>query len=282
MEDGGMSNVRPVQPLNLPQTPRAPVLDIPQPTFAHVAPRELQVDEKYQRALSERSVKLIMKIVEKWDWAQYKPPIVAKVGEAWHVVDGQHTAIAAATHGGFATIPVMIISAIDTESRARAFVGHNQNRLNVTPIQIFHAAVAAGDPDALTVAQVCERARVTLRATPPSDGRYAAGETMSISALRVLVNRRGAMRAREVLDVLVDAKCAPISSDHIKAIEELLLGEHYKGSIKAADLATVIRDAGAVDSEVTQLAMSKRIARWRAMVIVFANRRTRRGSRATD
>ncbi len=67
-----------------------------------VKPSTLLVDERYQRGLSERSIKLIRKIVSEWDWRAFKPPVVVDVGAGLEVIDGQHTAIGAATHGGMA------------------------------------------------------------------------------------------------------------------------------------------------------------------------------------
>ncbi|WP_424363566.1 hypothetical protein [Methylocystis parvus] len=272
-----MTYLRPIRPLDIGPVDRAPIVESA-PAFGMLSPVELCVDEDYQRGLSERSRRLIAKIVAKWDWARFKPPIVVNVDGAWHIVDGQHTAIAAATHGGIDKIPVMIIGAKDTESRARAFVGHNRDRVAVTPIQIHHAAVAAGDEDALTIEQVCKRAGVTLLPCGSKDGVYEIGATTAISTIRTLVARRGAMGARQALEALVIGECAPIAADDIKAAEELLHGKEYKGTFAVTELGAIFRasrSSGALEPSIIQLAMSKKIPRWRAMVIFLFNRSKR-------
>lgn len=274
-----MTNARrKVRGLDLAHIARAPVCGSV-PTFALMAPAELSIDENYQRGLSERSVKLISKIVAGWDWSRFKPPIVVNVDGEWHVIDGQHTAIAAATHGAIEKIPVVVVDVREATKRANAFVGHNRDRLAVTPLQVFHAAVAAGDEEALTVVQVCERAKVRLLQAPPHDGRYAVGDTMALSTIKRLIDKRGAMAARQTLDVLVSARSAPLSADMIKAVAELMHGDAYRGMFDPDDLSSVIRGAERLDDETTQLAAARKLPRWRAFVIVIANMRTRRGSR---
>ncbi|MGO7815405.1 hypothetical protein ACC674_38205, partial [Rhizobium ruizarguesonis] len=56
------------------------------------------------------------------------------------VLDGQHTAIAAASNPHIDVIPVMIVDAEDTVSQAKAFIGQNTERLGVTTLQPDEAA----------------------------------------------------------------------------------------------------------------------------------------------
>ena len=74
-------------------------------------PADLCVDASYQRDISRRSLKLIEKLVAEWDWRRYNVPVVTRVGNAWHIIDGQHTAIAALTHGGIGEIDVLVVEA---------------------------------------------------------------------------------------------------------------------------------------------------------------------------
>src|SRR5690348_4235835 len=96
------------------------------PNFEWVEPKTLLVEDKYQRQLSKESITLIRRIISGWDWAKFKPPIVAPTNDGLEVIDGQHTAIAAASHPGIERIPVMVIDAAAMEDRARAFVAHNR------------------------------------------------------------------------------------------------------------------------------------------------------------
>jgi hypothetical protein len=255
--------------------------DMPEPVFDRVDLDALIVDETYQRNLSERSVTLIRKIVGCWDWRRFKPPVVVRTPEGLHVIDGQHTAIAAATHPKITQIPVMIVDAERMEDRALAFIGHNRDRIAVTPNQLHAAAAAAGDPEALTINQVCDRAGVTVLKSPP--GRmFKPGETLSVTTIGALVKRRGAMRARQVLQVLGEAKCAPISAAAIKAVELLLFDKEYRDHVVAEDLTTVIRGSvGEAEHEAKVFASAHGLPQWKALAIVYF-KRCKRGRRRAD
>lgn len=276
-----MVSKRPIKSMTVPGIEPS-AADTPPPVFEWVDPCELKVDETYQRNLSERSVSLIRKIVGNWDWRRFKPPVVARSADGgFEVIDGQHTAIAAASHPGVPIIPVMVVEAVDMESRATAFLGHNRDRITLTAPQLHAAAVAAGDEDAVTVMQVCERAGVRILKSPPGNGAFKPRETLAVSSIRALVNRRGAMRARQVLEVLASAECAPISAGGIKAVEMLLHDAEYAGAVDPGDLATAIRALGsAADQEAAVFAAAHGVQKWRALAVVLF-RRARRGRRRT-
>jgi hypothetical protein len=255
--------------------------DMALPKFEHVDPTGLLVDESYQRNLSERSVSLIRKIVADWDWRRFKPPVVVRLTDGLHVLDGQHTAIAAASHPKIKTIPVMVVDAPEIADRARAFLGHNRDRINVTSTQMFVAAVAAGDPDAVTVAQVCERAGIRILKNPPGAGFFKANDTMAVAAIGALVNRRGAMGARQLLDILSAAKLVPVAAVHIKAAEALMKDPEYAGQISDDDLTTVIiatRDTA--EKEARVFAAAHNVPIWRALAIIWFKGRPRGRRRA--
>jgi hypothetical protein len=271
--------IRHIAPLRFPDLqPRSDIGAAP--IFELVDPSTLMVDEKYQRNLSERSVTLIRRIITEWEWSAFKPPIVARVEGRLHVIDGQHTAIAATSHPLITSIPVMIVSAAGTAQRANAFVRHNRDRLQVTATQIHHAMVAAGDPDAVTIQQLCERAGARVLKLPPSQGKFKVGDTMAIVCLRSLVNRRHAKGARTVLQTCVEGKLAPVSAVFLRAVEELLFGTSYAGQLDAADIATTIRELGALgEKQAAQWAAEHDLPIWKGLVVtLFRNtKRARRG-----
>lgn len=269
---------RPIQPLKLPEiVPGVPPTAIPE--FRWVQPSALLVDDAYQRDLSRGSVELIRKIVRGWDWARFKPPVVAETPSGLEVIDGQHTAIAAATHGGLGKIPVMVVRAAEVSDRARAFVGHNRDRLALSQVNIHYANVAAGDEDALTVQQVCDRAGVKLLRYPPGNGEFRPGDTLAIAAIRALVNRRGAMGARVVLQVLAGAHCAPVRADGIKAVDTLLYDAEYKGQVTAADLTSAILQLGPqAEKDARLFAAAHNVSVWKGLTVILF-RGARRGRR---
>lgn len=269
--------MRPVAPLALPEVVPASI-GSDRPRFVEIDPSTLLVDESYQRNLSTRSIDLIGRIVSEWSFTAFKPPVVVEVDGAYHVVDGQHTAIAAATHPGIDTIPVMVIEAAETVSRAEAFVRHNRDRITVTPTQLHVAMVAAGDEDAVTIHQVCERAGVRILRNPPGSSAFKKGDTLAVSTLRALVDRRHALGARRVLDVCVAARLAPIGAAEIKAVEHLLCSKEYAGSIKGEDVATILLDHDGIQREAKRFALEHRLPYWRAMAsVIFMRKGRRRG-----
>lgn len=237
------------------------------PIFEWVNPTDLLVNEAYQRDLAERSIKLIRRIVQGWDWTKFKPPVCSLGDDGMEVIDGQHTAIAAATHPRIDKIPVMIVETETVHDRAAAFIGQNMDRLGVTKMQLHKAAVAAGDEDALTIEQVCGRAGVTLHASRPH--RWKVGDSMAVAAIGALINRRHAAGARRVLDVLVQAEAAPVTANAIRAAEMVLFDADYADA-DHDNLADTIRSLGsAAEREAATHALAHRIPVWRALGIVW-------------
>jgi hypothetical protein len=267
---------RPIKPIMAPDlTALAPVTGVPR--FKIVDPKTLLVDDAYQRALSERSVVLIRKMVSQWDWRKFKPPIVAETDAGDEVIDGQHTAIGAASNPFITEIPVMVVEAAEQGDRAAAFVGHNRDRINLTQMQMHYAAVAAGEEDALTVQQVCDRAGVRILRVPSAN--YKPGDTLAVMAIKALCNRRGALGARVVLEVLANAQAAPLAAGSIKAVETLLHDPEYKGQVAAADITTAILAKGAeLEKEAAVFAAAHNILLWKALTAVLF-KEVRRGRR---
>ncbi|MCS0501594.1 DUF6551 family protein [Ancylobacter mangrovi] len=273
---------RKIEPLALPGIePGGAAAEVARPEFRWVRPGTLRVDENYQRNLSDRSISLIRRIVADWDWRRFKPPIVVEVEGALDVLDGQHTAIAAESHPQVTEIPVMVVRAESREERAQAFIGHNRDRIAVTPTQLHAAAVAAGDPEALTVDQVCARAGLRILRVSPGNGAFKPGDTMAVGAIGALIGRRGAMRARQMLEVLGKARMAPVSFAAIRATEMLLTDPEYAGEITPEDLSSVIMALGPEGERQAKLfAASHGIPLWRALGITWFKRRPRGRKRA--
>jgi hypothetical protein len=165
----------PLGPLDLGQSPE----------LRWVPPASLMVDGAYQRDLSTRSKRLIKNLVNNFAWRKMKPPIVVDTPSGLHCVDGQHTAIAAATRK-IPEIPVFVVGAATLSERADSFVAHNRDRIVMTPMDIYRAKVASGDPDALDVVRVCERAGVELKLINPL-ARVNIGESASVGTIQRLV-----------------------------------------------------------------------------------------------
>jgi hypothetical protein len=273
---------RSVRPINLAGVEIA-AADVAAPTFEWVQPSDLLVDEGYQRNLSERSVKLIRKICGAWDWRRFKPPVCARTDRGLEVIDGQHTAIAACSHPLVDQIPVMVVEAASRSDRAQSFIGHNRDRLNITPMQMHYAAAAAGDEDSQTINQVCERAGVKVLKATAGNGLWKIGETVAIKAIGALINRRGVVRARQVLEILVQGRCAPVAAGQIRAVEILLFDEEYREDIDAERIVNALLALGDdADREAAVFAAAHRVPLFKALAIVLFRKGNRRARRTTD
>lgn len=219
------------------------------PKFDWVAPGSLYVEEDYQRSLNEHSLTLIRRIVGKWSWAHIKPTIcVQAAGGKLLVIDGQHTAIAALSHGGIPKIPVMIVTAETIMARAAAFISQNRDRLTLTPMHLHFAAAAAGDEVAVAVNEACAKAGITLmKYGRGTRGIYKIGETFSIGIIARVAKRFGVHSCARALKVMVDAKRAPVPAREIAAVSILLFDEKYRGKVDTFDLVTVLRSRTAAD-----------------------------------
>jgi hypothetical protein len=270
---------RPIAPIALNGcepggTPRA------LPIFEWVDPGTLLVDEGYQRDSSERSLKLVRKIISGWDWAKFKAPVGVLVDEGIELIDGQHTAIAACSHPDIPQIPVMIIEAAERTDRAGAFISHNRDRIAVTATQLHVAALAARQADALAVERACEAAGVTVLRTSPGAGRYPAASTVAVTAIGALIRGRGEEAAARVLTLLARAELAPITQVQIKATDLLLHDPEYK-DLSADKLPAIIVAMGPkAEAEAKMfVAAHPSIALWKAVAIAwFKNRRVRAAS----
>lgn len=253
--------LRPVKAIALTQM-TSPIPTQP-PMVEWMAPDDLLIEAAYQRDLSPKSIDLIKRIAERWDWRRFKPPIVAWTERGFEIIDGQHTAIGAATRG-IDRIPVLVVEATDLTDRASAFVGHNQDRLTITPVQMHQAKIAAGDEDALTAQQVIDKAGAKLVLSAYGARGWKPGETVAITTIDGLAKKRGAMRARQVVEVLVKADAAPVSAAAIKAVDMLMNRPEF-AEIDLEHLPATIRTTGDIDGEAKLDAKTHCITVWEAM-----------------
>ncbi|MDB5652944.1 MAG: hypothetical protein JWQ94_557 [Tardiphaga sp.] len=271
---------RPIAPISIEGltpggTPRA------LPIFEWVDPGTLLVDAGYQRDLSRRSLALIRRIVAGWDWARFKAPIGVLTDAGIELIDGQCTSIAAATHPAVEKIPVMIVEAAERSDRATAFIGHNRDRVAVTPTQIHVAALVGGDGAALAIDRVCAASGAAILSVP-SKTTYKPGETLAVTAIAALVRGRGEGGATAVLSCLVAAGCAPMTQLHIKAADLLLHTDEYSREIDPERLSLVITSMGPkVDQEAKVfVAAHPSTPLWKAMAICWF--KARRATKATS
>lgn len=114
---------------------------------------DLQVDPAYQRsAETSSSLTLIRRIAMHWDWGLFQPLTVARRadGSLW-IVDGQHRAAAAKLRCDMYDLPCVVTSYDSAGDEAAAFVSLNSNRRPLNAVEVWKAALAAGDEEAVAV-----------------------------------------------------------------------------------------------------------------------------------
>lgn len=248
-----------------------------------VSPADLFVDPAYQRDISEKGIKQIRRIVERFDWAKFKPPICAYAdfdgSTILKVLDGQHTAIAAASNPFIELIPVMIVEADDTISQAKAFIGQNSERLGVTHLQMHQAALAAADEDAQTLELTCARANIKVLKSTNSYAGDGSRQTIAVKSIEALIARHNPMIAREILEVIANAERGPITATQIKAAEMLMTEAEYRDAVTPEDITSAIIDLlTTAEEEAKLLAVTHKIQFWKALGITwFRKCRKRRG-----
>lgn len=209
------------------------------PEVILIDPAELFVETEYQRDISAKSINLIRRIIRTFDWAHMKPPICSREDGRLFVIDGQHTAIAAASHPGIDKIPVVVVDAGPMEQRARAFIGHNTNRVAITSAQIYFSQLAAKDQIAMLVDGACNKAGVKILRWPPPHGIYDQGETMAVVSLKKLVMKKGAPGLIRVLKILMASE-RPIKRSELAAVQLVVYDAKYKTKRTDEELAQVI------------------------------------------
>ena len=238
-----------------------------EPTIEWGDPCELHVDDRYQRPISDRGRKLIKEIAGgTFSWRKYCLPIVTiNPDGAKVVVDGQHTLVAAATRG-LKRVPWLLVPSVSLQDEADAFVGLNKSRTMITAMVEHRARLTAGDPEAQAVERVCRAAGVSLCLIQKSNG-WKPGDSIALSAIRQLVRNRGQPGARRVLDPLVKAGLAPITADHVKAVEALLFAEEFKGLVFEDKIAPALTGAAGVTltREAFLFAETHRVRKWKGL-----------------
>lgn len=158
----------------------------PRPTMAWLPIEVLVVDPTYQRtADSERSRLNIRRIAEAFCWTKFQPVTVThRPDGTYAVIDGQHRVAAAALHPMVDSVPCFVVAAPEIRAQARSFVAINRDRVAVNPMQMHHANVAAGDPDALHMQAVCNQAGVKLPRSQTGPKDLKVGYTCSLGAIR--------------------------------------------------------------------------------------------------
>lgn len=207
------------------------------PAVQMVAPTDLVVEDAYQRGLTQKGLTLIRRIVANWDWARFKPPICARGPDGrLCVIDGQHTATAAATHPGITVIPVLVVSADQVKRRAASFVAHNRDRVAMTIFQVFRAELVAGNPAAEAIAAAVKRAGGQI----PTYHRKKPGDVIGVTEARSIYRRHGADALFKIVRIGCLAGLAPISTHVMRGLRLVVSEPAYGADRSIEEIAAAV------------------------------------------
>jgi hypothetical protein len=155
------------------------------PVLQYCAPEQLLIDESYQRSLdSESSQALVRRIAAAWDWGLCQPLFVARRADGGlYVVDGQHRLAAAVLRGDIPQLPCVVIFFDDATAEAATFVALNQQRRPLTSLDLFKAALAAGDKEAGRIKDALDMAGLRLAAST-NNQQMKAGQVANVGGLQ--------------------------------------------------------------------------------------------------
>jgi hypothetical protein len=160
------------------------------PRLEWLALRDLVIDPDYQRDITSVGRSNVRRIAANFNWAMFTTVMVSSVGgNKYAIVDGQHRCTAAALCG-VDRVPCAIVDAAPGE-QARAFRAINGNVTRMHTLHLHHAAVAAGEPVAVRIAEACRRAGVTIMRSPVPVEDIKPGQTNVVLTIGKALQRFG-------------------------------------------------------------------------------------------
>jgi hypothetical protein len=209
--------------------------------------RDLFIDPRYQRPINARGEKNIRQVIENFSWSLFSPIVVCRRSKGrYAVIDGQHRAIAALTHGGIERVPALVINGT-LHDEAKAFSVINGAVTAILPTQIWHARVVGEEYDAVMLQRVFSAVGVVILRSSKALGSYNKGETVAIDALEAAYKRYGkgalTLALRTVLDTAPSGNPGYIRAPLIKATCEVLVNNPAI-FVRADDVLTAVRTVG--------------------------------------
>jgi hypothetical protein len=196
----------------------------PAPFLEWIETSRLVVDVTYQREIGRRGAVNVNQIAENFDWSKFAPVIVAPVeGGLFAIVDGQHRTTAAILRGQ-EKVPCQVVQA-DRAKQAAAYAAVNGNITKTTAQQLYHAKLAAKDPDALALAEICLVAEVEVLRKNLIRSGLQKGQTHAVTALNRCLAKYGRdtlITALQCITQTADGNAGFVRSTIVEALCEVL------------------------------------------------------------
>ncbi|MDE2468843.1 MAG: ParB N-terminal domain-containing protein [Bradyrhizobium sp.] len=237
-----MTELEPLHLLTFDIAPRCAAVHGEQGDLAWIPLRYLYIDPAYQRAILKTGKANVRRMIEDFSWERFGACVVSRRGKnRYAIIDGQHRATAALNRGDIDAVPCLIVKG-DRAAEARAFNAINGNVTRVLALQSFRAAVAGGDPAAVSIVDACVEAGVTI--APYQKPDLAAGETTAIGAMRQCMRGRG--RETLVTALIVLRAADPQGSLPAIAVKGLceIAAKHPEWNADAAKIGELLGRGG--------------------------------------
>jgi hypothetical protein len=188
------------------------------PTYRVIPTKQLMTDTRYQRELDERHV---ARIVNNFDPNKLGTLHVSDRGKAkYPVFDGQHR-LAALRKLGIEKAPCLVYSGLSAEQEAELF-SRQGDRRKVHTIDLFRAAVFAGEPEATAIMEIVQRRGYTIE-NVSNKGR----NIYAVQALRWIYRRGGGEALDQTLGLIECWNGDPKATDSILLRGVCVLLERY-------------------------------------------------------
>jgi hypothetical protein len=196
----------------------------PAPFLEWIEIEKLVVDDTYQREIGRRGTANVHQISENFDWSKFAPVVVAPIeGGLFAIVDGQHRTTAAILRSQ-KKVPCQVVQA-DRAKQAAAYAAVNGNITKTTAQQLYHAKVAAQDPEALRLAEVCAASGVEVIRRNAVQSQIKIGQTQAVGALLrclTLYGRDTLITALQCITQTADGNAGFVRATIIEPVCEVL------------------------------------------------------------
>ncbi len=212
------------------------------PTMEWLPVAALSVDASYQRSTdNETSRTLIRKIARFWDWSLCQPLAVTRRADgSLFVVDGQHRHAAAQLRGDIDELPCVVTAYASLSDEAAAFVSINQQRKPLGKVDLYRAALAAGDTEAAAIEAMITAAG--LKVAPHSNyTAWKPGMLFCVPGIQRAYRVIGPAATRRALDLLAEAFDGHVLQFAGQMLEGLFGFAAKEGAASGFDRAAAVR-----------------------------------------
>lgn len=195
------------RPIDIPEAPRHALADQAAPMLQWVALADLVIDGRYQRDITGLGRANMARIARDFRWSRFSPLLVAPVeGGRFAIIDGQHRAHAAALCGVDA-VPCMAVL-MDLTEQATAFRHINGQVTKVDQLQLYRAALAAGEGWAVECDRVVREGGARLMTSKVSSWDRKPGQITALTMVRRHVAQGTGNVVTAALRAITDSECS--------------------------------------------------------------------------